>query len=140
MQARTPPILNIEKTTIADMGEYKCSNMAAERYKNVGIEYDRRNDLQIFKSKEAELKTLYDSAELPFVDVNIKNNTFLFKKAVMAQRNAYFSKSIDKKAMFEDMDIAFQEFIELDAFGKALRDYVNNLQKLVKKLDDIPSQ
>ena len=107
-------------------------------YKNLGMEYERANDLQQYKWKEEEIKTLLDSAELPFVDSIIKANTLALKKQIIAQRNALISKSIDKRATYEDADIYLKEFVDLEMFWQKLQEYVSTLLWLAKKLNDIP--
>ena len=138
IQSRVPPILNIEKTTGSSRWEYTCKNMHAEMYKNLGMEYERANDLQQYKWKEEEIKTLLDTAELPFVDSIVKANTLALKKQVIAQRNALISKSIDKRATYEDADIYLKEFVDLEMFWQKLQEYVSTLLWLAKKLNDIP--
>ena len=138
IQTRTPPILNIERGATTDKSEYTCKNMYAEMYKNLWQEYERKNDLQIYNSREEEIKTVLDSAELPFVKSVEKDNTFQLKKLAATQKNEFLSKSIDKKAMYEDADVSLKEFVELEMFGQALRDYVTTLKWLVRKMKDIP--
>ncbi len=151
IQKRSPPILNIdnqekeqennENEENNDKGEYSFLSMLEEYYKNNGLDFNTPNSIQQFLWTEKEMKSIKNSAELSYPEV-IKKVSDL-KEAettwtLNGEKNDFVSKSIDKIALYEDNDIMFQEFIELERFSWAFNDYIFALAAIVEQMNKIP--
>lgn len=134
------PLLNVElgwKDQETD--EFKYKNMLTRYYRNLWLDYERANDLNIFKQKEAELKSVIDATELAQIQAEEKNNNFGNYIDRMKKENDFVSNTvIDKKIIQEDMQDFYKQFGELESFTRAMMDYTIWAWWVVKKMKEIP--
>lgn len=149
VQTKSPPLLDLENAIESDnipendkdtkTGlSHKLAERLREYYKNLGLDYDRANDLNIYLKKDEELKNIINSAEL--------NPQFLLSKEeelkkiaeIKAKQNEYINDSVDKKIHKDILKEFYIEFVELERFTWAIKDYTDTLYWLIKKLREIP--
>lgn len=150
IQKRSPPILNIENpdgndtssTKNTKRSEYAWENLLEDAYRNFWLEYKRANSLDNFKQSEPELKSVIDSAELPYTAVNQKifdfnNNIKNYWKGV--EKNKYMEKDIQSETERSSMDTLKNEFIEIEKFWEWLKDYSETFVTIIKGMNKIPT-
>ncbi|QFR39063.1 hypothetical protein A9Q91_02405 [Candidatus Gracilibacteria bacterium 28_42_T64] len=139
IQTKPVPILDIKKETEdKDKSEFSKDKMLETYYNSLSLDYKRRNDLSIFSKSESELKTLLDSAELNITDVAIKHEQFNKRVNERKEKLNFIGKSVGKKVQYETMEDFGDQFIELELFSKAISDYVQSLQNVIKQMKEIP--
>lgn len=139
IQTRTPPILNIEKNTSRlDETEFAYKNIQYQLYKDAWIDSQRPHSIDNYLSVPEELKMVEVIWERPYVDIVSLRQSLATIKQIKARRNDYFSQSINARAASEDLDIYFKEFIELEKFWQAFKEYVDAMTKIIKEMNKIP--
>lgn len=140
------PILNLDKALEnadgnkkEDNSDFSSENLLYRYYKNLWLDYDRRNDLELFNDEDNEFKSILDKVELPSVAAEESFNELQELKAKIALENEYVSETvIDKKILEDDINDFYNQFVELETFTKAMMDYTINLNAIVKKMRSIP--
>jgi hypothetical protein len=98
---RPAPILNLEKDDKKkDDNEITTKNLLEERYKNLGLDYKRKNDLHKEKQKEGEEKAFNNCPELSNQECAEKvlaRQREALKAGFSPQKNSYISKAITEK-------------------------------------------
>lgn len=136
---RVPPILNIENNeNRVDYTQYSCKNMIGEYYNNLDIEASRENDIWNYKKTNYEGKAIEWCEELSVARCVQLKQELAKIQGIRERRSEYFSKVVDSKASIEDSDIYFKEFVELESFGGALKDYVEQISAIIKQMNKIP--
>lgn len=149
IQKRSPPILNIENPNGSESSEKKWDkgneltwkNLLEEAYKSLGLEYKKSNSLDNFLKTEPELKSVLDSAELPYTSVNQKLMEYNEKVRTYwesSSKNAFMEKSIEAETEKSSMDILKNELIEIEKFGEWLKDYSETLTTIIKWMNKVP--
>jgi hypothetical protein len=139
---RPAPILNLEKDDKKkDDNEITTKNLLEERYKNLGLDYKRKNDLHKEKQKEGEEKAFNNCPELSNQECAEKvlaRQREALKAGFSPQKNSYISKAITEKWTYEDSDGYFKQFTNLEKFWVSLRDFVSNASGIIRKMNEIP--
>ena len=141
IQTKPVPILKLDSNNWSkkeDNSEFAWKNLLETYYKNLGLEYDRKNDIKIYLNKEAELKTVIDSADMYVTDFNTKKAQYNNHLSKIRAKYDLIDKAVDKKILTEDIDKFNKQFTELENFSKALFDYANSLNSVVKNMNKIP--
>ncbi|MDD3645870.1 MAG: hypothetical protein PHH06_00520 [Candidatus Gracilibacteria bacterium] len=149
IQTKSPPLLDLENAIESDNipKNYKDARTSIsigvaeklrEYYKNLGLDYDRANDLSIYSKYEQELKNIISSAELNPNFLLAKEEELRKIEEIKAKQNEYINDSIDKKINKDILKEFNLEFVELEKFTGSLKDYVDTLYGLIKKLNEIP--
>jgi len=118
--------------------DLKAKNLLENYYKNMGLEYQRQNDLSIFLWKEKEQKEILDSIERATIEAEILHNQRLRQEAMLADMNAYVDQMIDQKIIEDDADEFYNRFVEIAGFSRAIKDYTVTLNGIVKGMNNIP--
>lgn len=141
------PLLNLDykpsqekKKQDVDWNEFSSKNMLYTYYKNLWLDYDRANDLDIFSRVEWDKKSVIDATDMQKTissDKFNKYNEYIDK--AFAQNNYISSNVIDKKVLYEDMNNFYTHFLELERFTSEMQDYtikvngvVNGMNKITK--------
>ncbi|MDD5770275.1 MAG: hypothetical protein PHE25_04845 [Candidatus Gracilibacteria bacterium] len=137
------PIINVNKNSTEDKSsdEFKSKNLLVKYYKNLGLEYERANDLQIFNNTLGENKTIIETTGLS--NAEFQNKIDVLNKTMEKNRyeNDYISDPVvDKKVLNDDMQQFYQSFIELNSFTNAMMEYTKSLGGIIKKMDEIPQK
>ncbi len=137
------PFLNVNKDDSKkwrDETEFAAKNLLTKYYSNIGLDYNRANDISLFTSEENTLKTLLSSTELPVSHTTQSQEELQNYQRNLARQNDFLSHSIDKKIAEDDMQEFQAQFTELQQFTQNLLEYSKNLQALAKKLNEKPKQ
>lgn len=137
------PFLNLDKNNTRewrDETEYASKNLLTRYYTNLGLNYERANDLSQFTQEESTLKSILDNTELQITNTTQAQQELNNYRANMARQNEFVSHSIDKKIMNDEMSEFQSKFTELQKFSQSLLEYSKNLQALAKKLDEKSKQ
>lgn len=145
IQSKPTPILNIDNEESEERngirwGRFAGANMLKEYYKNLGLDYDRANDLEIYTDKIAEIKAVQDSAELPFLAVTDTLKEYEKFKETMGKENEIFSHALDNHMTQEDLGDFYNQFIELERFAISINDFAISVDGTVDKMLEIPTQ
>lgn len=133
------PLLDVDKNDKDDDDEFKYKNLLTRYYRNLGLDFERANDLNIFKKKENEMKSLLDSQELGQKEVVNKTDNLNFYINQIKKENEFVSQTvIDKKIIEEDMSDFYKQFLELESFSRAFMDYSIWLKWIIWKMNEIP--
>ncbi len=137
------PILNLEKqneTKIQD-SEFKVKNLLSEKYKNIGLDYTRKNDLHEYKGKTDEYKSVLWCGELTNEECSQKVED-AYRQRVKAwfseRKNSFTSRAITERSNYQDSNDYFKEFTEIEKFWASLRDFVFNSSWIIRKMNEIP--
>ncbi len=137
------PIINVKseskdsKNTGSD--EFKHKNLLTRYYKNLWLDYERPNDLDIFIQKEAELKSVLDATELAQTQAQDKKNSFNTYIEWMKKENEFISQTIvDKKIIQDDMQDFYKQFTEIESFTNAILNYTLWAEWVINKMNEIP--
>lgn len=150
IQKRSPPILNIENpngsetssTKSIKWSEYAWENLLEDAYRNFWLEYQRANSLDNFKQSEPELKSVIDSAELPYTAVNQKINDFnnnIKNYWEWVEKTNFSEVAIQSETDRSSIDILKNEFIEIEKFWEWLKDYSQTFITIIKGMNKIPT-
>lgn len=136
------PIINVEKDNKdKDSDEFKFKNLLTRYYKNLWLDYERANDLDIFNQNDSRIKNILEWTEMSQTEVVKKENSFYEYLELMKKENEYVSDTIiSKKILEEDMDNFYKEFAELESFTNAILDYVIWIWWIIDKMTEIPKK
>lgn len=114
-------------------------------YKNIGLDYKRRNDLSNFgaisrtHSSELEQKVLKTAAYMPIEYSEQRLNELSRFQEKLSENNRIISEGTDKQIMYDDMEKFNKQFTELERFVLAMEDFVEAFRGHTKRLKKIPS-
>ncbi len=138
---KSPPLMKIDtkKKEEKQNSWKKVEELLKELYKNLWLDYNRRNDLNIFSKKEERMYTIRNTIDL--------NNSLAWEK-INETKNIYknyYNQELSKTEKKNILDIQenkdfYHEFVEYNKFIKWLEKYtVNALDPSVRKMKDIPT-
>ena len=133
------PILNIEPEWKQDKSEFSSKSMLEEYYKQNGMDYTRRNDLDLATNMEQDKQSIINSDMLWILNPVKKKweheEDFLNKGS---KKIEYINKSIEKKVSYWITETFELEYAEIDKFTVSINEYVKNLYSVLKEMDKIP--
>lgn len=132
------PILDIEPKWKKYDGEFAYKNILYEYYKNLWLDYPRKNSLIKYNHKEEKLKALINSAERWTPMASNKHSNYIGTLELSEKKNKFFSKAINKKILTEDMSNVYNNLAEIERFIWGINDYTTALFWAVKWMDRIP--
>ena len=137
---KTPPILNLEKNEKTNKWENPLSakNIFCKRWESTWGKCSRQNDLEIFVDSDAEAKSIIDSWDLTVVEAAQK---FAQKEAQQKTQwlmDDFITQAIQRDAWLKETEELYQEFLEIERFVASIQDYSNDLNALVKVMNEIP--
>ncbi len=136
---KSPPILEIEKTNINqhEKNKEEVKNMLIEKYKNLWLDYNKSNNLNIFKKNLKKIKTITFSTENPNTRASeLKeefNNLSEVRKKILNYNKETLHTNITD-SILKDFNTQFNEITQ---FNENIIDYIYNLDIIVKKLREI---
>ncbi len=136
---KTPPILNIEKHE-KSLWENPLSakNIFCKRWESTGWKCSRQNDLEIFVDSDAEAKSIIDSWDLTVVEAAQKFAQREAQQQTQRLMDEFITQAIQRDAWLKQTDELYQEFLEIERFVASIQDYSNDLNTLVKVMNEIP--
>ncbi len=135
------PLLDLDtpKNKKQDDDDFKSKNLLIRYYRNLWLDYERANDLNILKKKEPELKSLLDSTELWQNEVTNKMGNYNNIIEKIKKENEFVSQTvIDKKILADEVEDFYHNFLELESFSRAFMDYTLWVSWVVWKMNQIP--
>lgn len=142
---KSPPILNLDNATWKSSTNKEkenadiVENIIREKYKNLGLNYDKPNNINNFKYKEKELLTIIHSLENPSRRAENLRNEYQ-NIITLKQKAIWFNKNnIDNEINNDILKEFNTEFTELEQFSKNIIEYTNSIDILIKKIKEIPT-
>ena len=136
------PILDLEAKNddLVEWDLFEIENLLSRYYKNLGLDYNRRNDLHNFASKPEEEKVLETSAwmAIPYAENRI-NELENFQTA-LRENNRIVSLAVDKTILQWDMEEFAKQFTELERFVAAIEDFCKAIVGITGEMEEIPSR
>jgi len=143
VQTKPAPILNIEQTedkkNAVEWDTYTWKNLLTEYYKNIWLDYERRNDLDIFRNKVYERKVLEESSGLPSNYPPAKLSELAKFQEALEKNSEIVSLSVDKKVLQDDLESFYNQFVELERFVWSIYDFSTSLSGIIQKMRKIPT-
>lgn len=139
--SKSPPILNIEGWKEKDTS--KKSNIKWENVKEMlrnyfftlWLDYKRENDLDVFKKKEEELKSLLGSTEMQLTESINKMSDLESKLEARKMMKDLWTKQVDSSIVMSDMNDFNNQFTELELFTRFLDEsYSSRLKIIINKM------
>ena len=143
VQSKPIPILDDiegEEKDEIEWDVYEIENLLRAYYKNNGMDYDRRNDLNIFNRQEEQTKVLQTSRWMPILYPEARVNELSRFQAALAENNRVIEQSIDKKILQDDMKDFAKQFTELEKFVAAMKDFAESISGVVWEMKRIPTR
>lgn len=145
IQSKPVPILNIdnsenEQENNLAWGIFTWSNLMKEYYKNLGLDYHRANDLDLFERKIEEKKCIQESAEWSITDCPTQLEVLETYTNALAAENDILSQAIDNKMIQDDLEDFHSQFIELEKFTMSIDDFAIAVAGWITQMEKIPTQ
>lgn len=119
--------------------EFTKDNLLENYYKSYWLEYIRKNDLDIFRQKEAELKTTLDTAELPVTKASEKIKEYNDQQIQEANEINLISQTVIEKAISNDSSEFEERLIEHNKFSSTILNYIQNIDSIIRQMNkEIP--
>lgn len=119
---------------------YEIENLLRAYYKNNGLDYDRRNDLDIFGRKAEEAKVFETARWMPTEYPESRINELVNFRRALAENNRAISQSIDKSILQDEMKDFAKQFTELEKFVAAMKDFAEAVSGVVGEMQEIPTR
>ncbi len=147
VQTKPVPILDLESSDEDSAPEGSLSEeKLLAYYKNLTLDYERRNDLQIFRkisrtgTFEEEQKVFQTSAGMPTQYPERRLNELSRFQAALSENNRILSIATDKSISYDDMKKFSDQFSELERFTAAIEDFAIGFTDHVQRLKQIPTR
>ncbi len=142
VQSKPVPILDLENENEKILWDDTdvIENQLSQYYKNIWLDYTRRNDLDTFHNTAELTKILQTSADMPISYVEARNNELLRFEAALKENNRILAASIDNQILYDDMKKFGDQFTELEKFVAAMEDFAKSVKWVIGELKKIPSR
>lgn len=142
VQSKPVPILDVESDNedLVDGDFLEVENLLSIYYKNQGLDYNRRNDLDIYNAIAEETKILQTSGGMPITYVESKSNELGKFRDALKENNRQISLEIDKRVITDDMKDFSNQFAELERFVAAMEDFTKAVAWSIWQMKQIPSR
>lgn len=142
VSSKPVPILDLE-TKNEDLVEWDLfgiENLLKKYYKNLGLDYDRRNDLHNFTSKTYEEKIIEAAGGMPIAYSENRLNELGKFQTALKENNRIVSLAVDKTILQDDMKEFGKQFAELERFVLAIEDFCKAITGITTEMKKIPSR
>lgn len=115
---------------------FSYKNLLNESYKNHWLDYERANDLTIYRREIQKKKSLLDSAELTPSEVS-KNeqNRVSYKEG---SNGDFVTTSVNKKVLSDDTQDFYNQFLELETHTNTILDYTDSIKSVIDEMKKTP--
>jgi hypothetical protein len=138
------PILDIQKpwenSSNNPLNKYSKKKLLEAYYKNIWLEYSRRNDLSILDQEEWEKKSVLDTWELTIASSTKKTQNYAQVLEEQSKKNDILQAQIEQEAHNKELKDFEEQFIELQGFSQSINEYVNSLDSYIKGMLKIPQK
>lgn len=132
------PILNIEKTDKKDDDIFSTENQLKFYYESYWLEYKRRNDLSLFNKVDTDKQIALNSTLLTTSEYLEKIPNFNNYQVDKQKQKEVMSKLIENETKIGIMNDFEMQFKELEVFNAWIKDYIENLNKIISNMLKIP--
>lgn len=142
VQSKPIPILELEEYNeeVLEWDIYELENMIRSYYKNSWLDYDRRNDLDIFGRDAEEQKAFETARGMPITYPEERIKELQDFSVALEENNRILSQSVDKKLLQDAMWDFADQFTELEKFVAAMKDFVEAISGIVWEMNKIPAR
>jgi len=145
IQTKPTPILNLDNSENEQANnllwwKYRSTNMLRAYYKNLGLDYDRANDLTIYSDDIAESEIIQRAWELPVLSVTERMDVYNNYKNKIREENEILTRSMENHLVQEDFWDFYNQFVELERFALSIEDFAIWVDWVVEKMLEIPTQ
>lgn len=136
------PILDVESKNkdAVEWDLFEVKNLLTKYYKNLWLDYERRNDLGRFESTALEQKVLETAGWLSITYAEDRINKLQENKIALREKNRLVSLAVDKQIVQEDLREFADHFAELEWFIKAIEDFSISITGIITEMKKIPSR
>ena len=140
---RPVPMLKLDFSKKSEKEKHKddpfsMSNLLMQRFKSVGLDYKRENDLSILEDNDYDFKNVSNNAELSIDELTLKNKKRQEELQKQELLDDHITKVILETPKEDNTEWLYKEFIELERFSHQIQNYTNELYKASNKMLDIP--
>ncbi|MDP5039237.1 MAG: hypothetical protein NWP80_02220 [Candidatus Gracilibacteria bacterium] len=136
------PIINLNKSNSNNSfgDELLSKNLLNNYYSNLGLDFNRSNDINLFNSYDKEIKTGLDVEGSNIINFLEKYNDYekIVNKGIL--ENEYLSKdSISRKLSIDNNSKTLNLFTEIESFINNIYDYSKDLDIIIRGMNEIPN-
>lgn len=127
-----------EEKVWKDKGQFSVDELLRKYYKTYNLDFSRRNDLSLFDRIEVERQIMINTSRMSPGFVTEKFSELQEYDKKKAEERASLSKLIEDETRISvtwDFELQFKE---LEIFNKSIKDYVFDLDILIKKMLEKP--
>lgn len=128
------PILKIEKNNKSDESIYKTENQLKFYYETYWLDYKRRNDLSLLKNVDTDKQIWLNSSLLSVPSYLEKNTDFNNYIKDKLSKKELMWKIISNETKIWIIDDFESQFKEIEVFNGSIKDYINNLDKIITNM------
>lgn len=142
VSSKPVPILDIEneREDAIEWDLYEIQNLLSAYYKNQWLDYNRRNDLAIFWSKEHEQKVFQTAAGMSTTYPENRMNELREFQIALRENNRIVSQWVNNEIITRDLDQFSNLFAELEIFTLAIEDFVFAFTGNLEEMKKIPTR
>lgn len=141
IQTKPVPILKVNKSQDENSPKDKHSTQALleKYYKAYWLDYQRRNDLDIFTKKQQELSSLIQSSNVLYSEATQRIQELENYKNEKNIEIDLLKKDIWQKYNYTSLNSFQEQLIEIRNFTKSIEDYSHTLNDLIVAMQKIKS-
>lgn len=142
VSSKPVPILDVEneREDSLEWDRFEIKNLLSRYYNNQGLDYERRNDLSIFGSKEHEQKVFQTAGWMPLKYSENRLNQLSIFEAARRENNRIISKEIDNEIITRDLKQYSHLFAELEIFAAAIENFSFGFTGNLNEMKLIPTR
>lgn len=119
--------------------DFSSKNLLNRYYKNLWLNYNRANDLNIFNNTDYESLSINKAAETTMVNASDKNQEYINILNNQSYQNDYVSNTvIDNYISWYDLNWFLTQFAQVNWFVSYLTTYTEQLENIIKWMKNIP--
>ncbi len=142
VQSKPVPILELENENkdLVEWDIYAVQNQLFEYHRNMWLNYEKRNNLDIFYSKAEEMKVLQTSWGQSIVYPEKRMNELEGFKKALKKNNEKFTYAIDAKISQDSLGNFGKQFAELEIFVAGIEDFCRTITNMIWEMWKIPTR
>lgn len=143
VQSKPIPILEDVEWEESDAIEgdiFEMENLLRAYYRNNGLDYDRRNDLDIFWKEAEEAKVFETARGMPTTYPESRVNELVNFQRALAENNRVLSQAVDRSISQNELEDFANQFTELEKFVAAMKDFAESITGIVWEMQEIPTR
>jgi len=140
VQTKPIPILDVESENedVAEWDQFELDNLLASYYTNLWLDYERRNDLDVYWDIEEETQVLQNAGWQSITFAEDQVNELRRLRNEMRSSNRQLSLEVEKEILRSDLRDFWDQFTELERFVWAIEDFVEAVSWSIWQMNKIP--